>query len=311
MRAADATVSGFRHMALFYRSRDEYLHAIASSLTASRWSGTPVLVAIQQCIADALDRELTAAADQVTLIDMAELGRNPARIIPAILTFVREHHDRHVCCISEPIWPGRTAEEMQEATRHEALTNMAFRDRRVTIVCPYDMSGLPEPVLADANCTHPVVISDGREEASTTFLGPPHLPARCDRALPRPPATAESLSYADNLRMVRKFVATAARGAGLASARVTDLVIAISELAANTLSHTAGGGTMHIWRSGGEIICQIEDSGQIADLLARHRAPLAELPGGKGLWMVNQVCDLVQARTGPAGTTTRLHMRLS
>jgi hypothetical protein len=29
-----------------------------------------------------------------------------------------------------------------------------------------------------------------------------------------------------------------------------------------------------------------------------------------GLWLVNQVCDLVQARTGRAGTTIRLHMRL-
>ena len=35
-----------------------------------------------------------------------------------------------------------------------------------------------------------------------------------------------------------------------------------------------------------------------------------ELLGGNGLWLVNQVCDLVQARTGQAGTTTRLHMRL-
>jgi hypothetical protein len=32
--------------------------------------------------------------------------------------------------------------------------------------------------------------------------------------------------------------------------------------------------------------------------------------GGYGLWLVNQVCDLVQARTGRAGTTIRLHMRL-
>ena len=51
-------------------------------------------------------------------------------------------------------------------------------------------------------------------------------------------------------------------------------------------------------------------SGQIADPLARHRAPSDELLGGNGLWLVNQVCDLVQARTGQAGTTTRLHLRL-
>ena len=30
-------------------------------------------------------------------------------------------------------------------------------------------------------------------------------------------------------------------------------------------------------------------------------------PGGHGLWVVNQPCDLVQTRTSP---TTRLHMTL-
>jgi hypothetical protein len=59
-----------------------------------------------------------------------------------------------------------------------------------------------------------------------------------------------------------------------------------------------------------EIICQVADTGQIADPLARYRAPSDEPLGGNGLWLVNQVCDLVRARTGPAGTITRLHMRL-
>jgi hypothetical protein len=32
---------------------------------------------------------------------------------------------------------------------------------------------------------------------------------------------------------------------------------------------------------------------------------------GWGLWMVNQVCDLVEIRSGDWGTDVRLHMRLS
>jgi anti-sigma regulatory factor (Ser/Thr protein kinase) len=88
------------------------------------------------------------------------------------------------------------------------------------------------------------------------------------------------------------------------------LVIAISELTANTLRHTGGGGTVQVWRTSEEIICQVADTGQIADPLARYQARSDELVGGNGLWVVNQVCDLVQARTGQAGTTTRVHMRL-
>jgi anti-sigma regulatory factor (Ser/Thr protein kinase) len=33
--------------------------------------------------------------------------------------------------------------------------------------------------------------------------------------------------------------------------------------------------------------------------------------GGRGLWLANQLCDLVQIRCSPAGATVRLRMRLS
>ena len=135
-------------------------------------------------------------------------------------------------------------------------------------------------------------------------------PPRCNRALPRPPAHAETLDYRADLGPVRSFVASRAKCAGLTPPRIPDLVLAISELAGNTLRHTDGGGTVQVWRTREEIICQVADTGQIADPLARHRAPSDELLGGNGLWLVNQVCDLVQSRTGQAGTTTRLHMRL-
>ena len=108
---------------------------------------------------------------------------------------------------------------------------------------------------------------------------------------------------------MRSFVASRAKRAGLTPPRIPDLVLAISELAANTLRHTGGGGTVQFWRTRDRIICQVSDTGQITDPLARHRVPAGEELGGKGLWLVNQVCDLVQARTGRTDTITRLHMR--
>jgi anti-sigma regulatory factor (Ser/Thr protein kinase) len=308
---ASAADGGFRHMALLYRGPADYLPVLGRILKASQSAGDPVLVAVRSGIGEALNSTLADAAARVTVFDMAELGRNPARIIPAILAFAREHRGRRFSCITEPIWPGRRAEELQEATRHEALANLAFRDLRATVVCPYDTSALPGHVLANAAHTHPVLCSEGREEPSTAFLAPPQLPAGCEPDLSGPPVHATSLRYSSNLRAVRSFAASAARSAGLAPARVTDLVIAISELAANTLAHTADDGVVHIWPADGEVICQVEDTGQVVDPLARHRAPAPDLPGGKGLWLVNQVCDLVQTRTGPDGTTIRLHMRLT
>ena len=61
-----------------------------------------------------------------------------------------------------------------------------------------------------------------------------------------------------------------------------------------------GGGTVQVWRSREEIICQVADAGRITDPLVGHRTPPDKLAGGYGLWLVNQVGDLVQARTGQA-----------
>jgi anti-sigma regulatory factor (Ser/Thr protein kinase) len=92
---------------------------------------------------------------------------------------------------------------------------------------------------------------------------------------------------------------------------VRDLVIAVAELAANTLVHTSGAGTLGIWATTNEVICQVHDSGRIEDpLTGRLRPGPAELGGGRGLWVANQLCDLVEIRTGRNGTQIRLHMRL-
>jgi anti-sigma regulatory factor (Ser/Thr protein kinase) len=310
MAATAASNGRFRHLALFYHNLGEYVAALRGAIQTGRAHGDAVLVAVPERKAQLMRQELGADSAQVTLVDMAELGRNPARIIPAVLAYAGAHRGQRVCCIGEPIWPGRTEAELQEATRHEALINLAFHSNPVTFLCPYDSTGLPGLVIADAASTHPAVIKDRQEVASAGYLGPAVLPPRCNRALPRPPAHAEALGYRDDLRPVRSFVASRAKCAGLTPLRISDLVIAASELAANTLRHTGGGGSVQVWRTSEEIICQVADTGQITDPLARYQVRSDELLGGNGLWLVNQVCDLVQARTGRTGTTTRLHMRL-
>lgn len=300
----------FRHLALFYRGRDEYLRALCDFIRASRARGHAVFAAVPGRQAEQLRRRLGGDSVHVALTDMAELGRNPARIIPEVLAFAQDHAGTAVSCVGEPIWPGRTTEEIEEALRHEALVNLAFRDSPVTFLCPYDSARLPRWVVADSARMHPSVVAGPREAASADYLSPPRLPPRCERALPRPPAYAEALSYRDDLSSVRRFSASQAERAGLASSRISDLVIAVSELAANTVRYTDGDGTLHVWRTRQELICQVADRGEITDPLAWHRARSERVLGGKGLWLVNQLCDLVQARTSQAGTVARLHMRL-
>jgi anti-sigma regulatory factor (Ser/Thr protein kinase) len=125
-----------------------------------------------------------------------------------------------------------------------------------------------------------------------------------------PPAAAVSITYRDNLAEVRQFVRDNAARAGLPAARVGDLVIAVSELAANTLSHTDGSGTLHMWAASGELLCQVQDGGHLADPLAGRIRPPPDAGRGHGLWVVRQLSDALDITTGPGGTVIRLRMQL-
>jgi anti-sigma regulatory factor (Ser/Thr protein kinase) len=306
--AASRTLS---HLAVLYHGQADYVAALQGLIRGTLARDEGLLIAVPDARAEHLRTDLGAGSPRVTWMDMTSLGRNPARIIPAVLAFAARHQGRPVTCVNEPVWPGRSAGERQEAARHEALVNLAFREVPATIACLYDTTALPRTVMANAAATHPVILSEGREQASASYREPARPPAHCNRKLAPPPSRSGELRYHGDLRPVRAFVAMAAQQAGLSSSRAADLVLAISELAANTLRHTRAGGTLHVWRSPDALICQVQDTGQITDPLAGRRSQPADAAGGKGLWLVNQVCDLVQIRTRQGGTTIRLHMLLA
>jgi anti-sigma regulatory factor (Ser/Thr protein kinase) len=81
-------------------------------------------------------------------------------------------------------------------------------------------------------------------------------------------------------------------------------VIAASELAANSVAH--GGGTLRTWQDDGRLLVEFEDGGAIAKPLAGRLRPEPTQEGGRGLWLANQLCDLVQIRSRPGRTTVRL-----
>jgi anti-sigma regulatory factor (Ser/Thr protein kinase) len=294
------------HAAFCYRSQPEYEAAIVAFVQTGLAAGEPTMVAVPGANARVIGDRLDDVPGEVVFTDMAELGRNPARIIPEVRAFLDKHPGQRVRFVGEPIWPGRSAAEICEATRHEALLNLAFARAPMTILCPYDASGLPGSVLADARRTH-------QEPASTGATGQTwrdNLPPGCDRPLYPPPAGAEALAYEKDLTPVRRLVAGHARRAGLDAERTVDLVLAANEIAANTISHTTGSGVLHVWDTPEEIVCQAHDQGEITDPLA-GRVRHGPDDRGHGLWLVNKVCDLVELRTGPAGTTVRMHMRLT
>jgi anti-sigma regulatory factor (Ser/Thr protein kinase) len=299
----------FRHEAVLYRQPAEYQSAVLGFVRDGVARAEPVLVAVPGAAAGAIRSGLDGQAKDVAFTDMTQLGRNPGRIMSAIWDFVDKHDGQRVRFVGEPVWPGRSAAEIREAVTHEAMINLAFAAVPISVMCPYDAGRLAPAVMAGAARTHPVISTAGGTRPSSDYAADEQVRDAVAQPLPRPPGAAQRLAYTTDLRSIRGAVGAYAERAGLRGDRLADLVIAVSEVAANTLRHTPAGGSVCLWRAGEEVICEVGDRGWIADPLAGRRRPLG--PGGLGLWVVNQVCDLVELRTGQQGTTVRMHMRLA
>jgi anti-sigma regulatory factor (Ser/Thr protein kinase) len=145
--------------------------------------------------------------------------------------------------------------------------------------------------------------------ANQTPAGPPATGSAGEPPRSQSPADM-SYGYTTDLAALRAVVYRYAKQAGLPEHRAIDLVLAVSEVAANTVRHARSPGSLNIWYDTQEIICQIHDEGIIHDPLAGQRKPSMDAMGGHGLWIVHQVCDDVEMHSDEGGTTIRLHMKL-
>jgi anti-sigma regulatory factor (Ser/Thr protein kinase) len=299
--------AGFQHQALVYEGPEAYLAGTMPFLQAALEAGEPALVAVRRPHAALLEEELGDDARRVQFATMEEVGRNPASIIPLWRDFVDENGGRSVRGIGEPVWPERGPAALEECHRHEALLNVAFAPGQAwSLLCPYDAEALPEDVLKRVAVSHPHVCRDGDVEESTAFDPAPDCFAG---ELPPPAATPETFHFdLRELSQVRRRVAAAAERAGMDPGGVADLVTATSELAANSVMHGGGAGTLRLWREHGVLLAEVEDRGWMDEPLVGRLRPGIAQEGGRGLWLANQLCDLVQIRSGAAGTVVRLHL---
>ncbi|WP_051116412.1 sensor histidine kinase [Amycolatopsis nigrescens] len=298
------------HEACFYRGMTGFVEAAKAFIEEDAAAGQAVLVAVSAAKIDAL-REVLGADRQVTFADMAQLGRNPGRIISTWRRFVGEQQAAGRACrgIGEPIWPGRTEAELVECQRHEVLLNSAFAAASPwRLLCTYDITALKPAVLDEAMRSHPTVTSDGVRAPSEDYL--PDLD-RLGPELPAPPPRSEELAFTkESLRAVRRLVLERARQAGLSGEAAEDLALAAHEIAVNSVRHGGGWGLLHVWRAEGSLICQVDDYGTIVDPLVGRAIPAPGARLGRGLWMVNELCDLVRLRSTDDGTVVRMQMNL-
>jgi len=303
---------GFRHEAFLYGGLEEFLHGTAAFIRDGITAGEPTLVAVSAEKISPLRDELGADAGHVQFADMGNVGDNPARIIPAWHDFVAERSapDRAVRGIGEPVTADLGPAWLAECQRHESLLNLAFADAPAFwLICPYDTESLDDAVIEEALRSHPVTSENGDRAESALYGGIEAASAQFCDPLPEPvPRPKELYFEAASLAALRQYVLLRATTAGL-DAHTDDLLLAVNEVATNSLRHARGWGVLRIWEEPHALVCEVRDGGSFDEPLAGRVRPRPAQLGGYGLWVANQVCDLVQIRSVTGGSVVRLQMR--
>jgi anti-sigma regulatory factor (Ser/Thr protein kinase) len=309
-----ATTGALLHQALFYSDRASFIAGTLPFIREGVDAGDAVLVVIDAPKIELLQDALGEAAPSVQFADMHQVGRNPARIIPEWRAFVDRNvaQGRAVRGIGEPVHAARSSVELSECHLHEALLNVAFHDGPVwPLLCPYDTTILSSETVERARHTHPLLRDSdaadstpsgmfAHDHSCTTLLGEP-LSAR--------PADHVPLEFdGSSVREVRRLVGSVASRVGFTSRRTDDLVLASSEVATNSVMYGGGSGEAIAWVDDASIVVEIADAGLVVDPLVGRVRPAEGVIGGRGLWLANALCDLVQIRTRASGTVVRLHM---
>jgi anti-sigma regulatory factor (Ser/Thr protein kinase) len=174
------------------------------------------------------------------------------------------------------------------------------------------VDSLDDQVIEAAKHSHPFIAGDRgvADEATHTHPHPPEMTDPLSGALPPPRAPTHELTFTEaDLVTLRHTLKDWSMGEGLGSDGVQELVLAVNELATNSVRYGGGEGQLILWREHDTLICEIRDAGHIEDPLIGRARPTPDQHSGRGLWLVHELCDLVQIRSSAAGTTIRVHMR--
>jgi anti-sigma regulatory factor (Ser/Thr protein kinase) len=301
--------TGFEHEALFYRGEEDFLAGLLPFVREGLEQDEAVVVAEPAHRLELLRDALGDDASAVRFLDMAEIGANPARIIGVWASALEEqvHAGRQLRGVGEPAFHGRRELELEECQLHEQLLNHAFGTGPAwRLLCPYDQLSLPPSVCRAALHTHPIRSTPGDRLPSEAYAADAWLEAFA-ADLPKPTDAVLRGSYGPgDVPATRRTVAQYARSCGLPRERVEVLELAASELATNSIRHGGGTGTLAMWTEPGAAVVQFSDSGHLSDPLKGRIAPALDSVGGRGLYLVHQLCDLVQVRSSPRGTTVRV-----
>lgn len=327
--------AAFEHGACIYENDEQYLETAVPFLAEGLAFGEPVLAVTTPANLELIGAALGKRAGEVDYAESAFFGRRPPQRVAAFYRYWRTHaaardgasanpenseengEDRvipgaapRVRILAEPVWAGRSAREIAAWTRMESALNVALAATSVSMICPYDARTLGSDIVADAVCTHPVLITGERSSPSAQYVDPAvFVPSYNAGPLADPPADAAAFAFTGDLRALRRFMTDRAAEYQVDGDRAEMLVLAVSEVGAYLKRQPPGAAVVRTWEQPGAVVCDFrQPGGSIDDPFLGLRPAELEPGDGDGLWLTNQICDWMEIRSGADGCAIQLQV---
>jgi anti-sigma regulatory factor (Ser/Thr protein kinase) len=305
--APSARPAGPWHEALAYSSPGELAMLLAGRVGPAVAAGDLVTAVLENEAEQQLRAELGGAAAGVEFLD-------PSRVhtVPGFTTAVRwARHAGRVPDSRRAMIVGQQLLDLPGCD-HEYWLRLCLglevsgAQLPLTVLCPFrdEAAGWARirpthPLLGSA--TGSVPNPDRRSPHEVVCEHPPP---------PRPelgPPAAELRFRAVDLGQLRHLTAEFADRGGLEPERAADVVLAVNELASNSIEHGPGSGRLRLWVGGRRgLLAEVADGGRLAELFPGMVRPDPAGPRGRGLWLASELCDVMEVWTDD-GTVVRLN----
>jgi anti-sigma regulatory factor (Ser/Thr protein kinase) len=296
--------AALRHNAFVYGSDEEYVARSVEFLEDGLEAGEGGIVANTRDGLAMMRDALGPDADRVAFFDVSSTYTRPAHAVATYYGAFLEQLRRapSVRAVAD-FQVGPAPGDWEEWAAYEAITNVAYDHLPVWVLCTYDANALPDPILDAASRTHPEMLGDGWRE-SDDYEDPRALMRRLTRE-PEPLPELRSFSPGEDLERFRERLARELVAEKVPEARVLDMLVAGTEVAANALRHGAGLEEVRVGRAEGRFVCEIVDRGAgFDDPMAGYLAPRDGT--GTGLWVARQLTWRVESFDSPRGFTVRI-----
>lgn len=301
--------STFVHQGCVYTSDDDFLRMAVPFIDEGLRREEPVLVTTTPANLGLVQTALGRHARNVDYAESAFFGRRPPQRVAAFTGYRHRHPGApRVRILAEPVWEGRSARQVEAWECMESALNAVLAGTGIHMVCPYDARALEPEIVGNALRTHPHLV-DGTDVAASPGYTEPVAFVR-GRAAPLAvrPADAVTVPCTGDLARMRHTVVLETALLGLAGERLMIFAAAVGELLTGVSGTGGRRPSVALWGRPGEVVCDVDlpATASLDPFIGLHPPTLDPRPGD-GIWLARQICDHLDVRSGPGGTTIRLH----